>query len=77
MDIYPSLEDWVEIFYNSIPSFVRTAEADESVDDSKSKAAVFATRYKEMLDNMMFGLINDGFGAWKDKFTCVELCSLR
>lgn len=76
-ETYPSLEDWVEIFYNSIPSFVRTAEADESVDDSKSKAVVFATRYKEMLDSIMFGLEKDGFEVWKDKLTCLELCNLR
>lgn len=76
-DTYPSLEDWVQIFYNSIPSFVQTAETDKTVDDSKGKAAVFAARYKEMLDHLMHGLKKDGFEAWKDRFTCLELCNLR
>ncbi|KAG0575436.1 hypothetical protein KC19_5G003900 [Ceratodon purpureus] len=44
---------WIELFRKSIPSFRKQAELDSTVIDAPVKAAKFALRYGEILDDML------------------------
>lgn len=44
---------WIELFRKSIPSFRKQAELDSTVTDAPAKAAKFALRYGEILDDML------------------------
>ena len=74
---YPSLEDWVQIFYASITSFQRTAESDATNADSEARAANFAQSYRCTLDQLMAEVKRDPLASWEDKISCLELCRLR
>ena len=67
---FPSLEDWLKIFYDSIRSFQRTAAADTSVPDPATKASAFAENYKAKLDALA---ADPDIGA----INCLNLCRLR
>ena len=68
--IFPSLEDWMKIFYDSIASFSRTAAADSAVEDAAAKAEDFAAAYRKMLDDL-----NENPSG--SEISCLELCRLR
>jgi len=44
---------WIELFRKSIPSFRKQAELDPTVKDAPVKAAKFALRYGEILDDIL------------------------
>lgn len=66
---FPSLEDWLKIFYDSIASFQRTAAADSSVADP-AKAPAFAELYRAKLDKL-------AANPDTSSINCLELCRLR
>ncbi|KAG7669223.1 hypothetical protein Ndes2526B_g05521 [Nannochloris sp. 'desiccata'] len=65
LSAYPSSEDWLKIFHDSIESFGKTASKDTSVKNADKKAAAFAAMYREKLD------------ALSSTINCLELCRLR
>ncbi|PWA60907.1 hypothetical protein CTI12_AA373690 [Artemisia annua] len=42
---------WINLFANSIPSFKKRAESDDTVSDAPAKAEKFAQRYAEILED--------------------------
>ena len=73
--MYPSLEDWLAIFYNSIPSFAKIAAADPTLpsSDRAAGAAAFSATYRAVLDALVAELENGG----QPTLNCLELCRLR
>ncbi|XP_052192234.1 damage-control phosphatase At2g17340-like isoform X2 [Diospyros lotus] len=63
---------WIDLFLNSIPSFRKRAESDETVPDSHIKAEKFAQRYTEILEDLKKD--PESHGGPPD---CVLLCRLR
>ena len=52
----PSLEDWTQIFYDSIPYFTKMASMDPNIEDENErlrKSETFQKTYTRMLDDMM------------------------
>ncbi|GAA0138837.1 kinase [Lithospermum erythrorhizon] len=43
---------WIQVFSNSIPSFRKRAEEDDSVSDAPSRAEKFAQRYSDILEDL-------------------------
>lgn len=68
----PTELTWIDLFYNSIPSFKKRAESDTSVPDSASRAEKFAERYAEILED--FKNDPESHGGPPD---CILLCRLR
>ncbi|KAL9258797.1 Damage-control phosphatase-like protein [Drosera capensis] len=68
----PNEISWIELFGNSIPSFKKRAESDETVTDAKSKAEKFAQRYGEILEDLKKD--PESHGGPPD---CILLCRLR
>ncbi|CAK9220477.1 unnamed protein product [Sphagnum troendelagicum] len=63
---------WLELFRKSIPSFRKQAELDDTVTDAPVKAAKFAFRYGEILDDIQSN--PEKHGGPPD---CILLCRLR
>ncbi|GAB4838679.1 hypothetical protein Ancab_028224 [Ancistrocladus abbreviatus] len=63
---------WIDLFYNSITSFKKRAESDETVPDAKVKAEKFAQRYGEILKDLKKD--PESHGGPPD---CILLCRLR
>jgi len=76
---FPSLEDWVKIFYDSINSFVKVAGADPSLQPAERAAcaAKFATSYRSALDTLMNEVPSFSVKEKDAKVNCLELCRLR
>jgi len=65
LSAFPSSEDWLKIFHNSIESFGKTASKDNSVENADEKASAFAAIYREKLDGL------------SSTVNCLELCTMR
>ncbi|MCO5613400.1 hypothetical protein L7F22_067676 [Adiantum nelumboides] len=63
---------WIELFRKSIPSLKKQAEADDTVPDASSRAAKFAQRYSDILDELQANPENHGGPP-----DCILLCRLR
>ncbi|XP_031118820.1 damage-control phosphatase At2g17340-like [Ipomoea triloba] len=63
---------WIDLFLNSIPSFRKRAESDDSVTDAPSRADKFAQRYAEILEDLKRD--PESHGGPPD---CILLCRLR
>ncbi|XP_022749096.1 uncharacterized protein At2g17340-like isoform X1 [Durio zibethinus] len=63
---------WIDLFRNSIPSFKKRAESDNTVADAPAKAQKFAQRYAEILDDLKKD--PESHGGPPD---CILLCRLR
>lgn len=68
----PTEISWIDLFANSIPSFKKRAEDDDTVSDSKEKAEKFAQRYADILEDLKKD--PESHGGPPD---CVLLCRLR
>uniref|UniRef100_A0A2P2J7E7 Pantothenate kinase n=1 Tax=Rhizophora mucronata TaxID=61149 RepID=A0A2P2J7E7_RHIMU len=68
----PTELQWIHLFRNSIPSFKKRAESDNTVDDAPARAEKFAQRYAEMLED--FKKDPESHGGPPD---CTLLCRLR
>ncbi|PWA36902.1 hypothetical protein CTI12_AA567920 [Artemisia annua] len=63
---------WINLFANSIPSFKKRAESDDTVSDAPAKAEKFAQRYAEILEDLKKD--PESHGGPPD---CVFLCRIR
>lgn len=63
---------WIHVFRKSIDSLRKQAETDETVPDAPAKAAKFAQRYGEILDDLQAD--PESHGGPPD---CILLCRLR
>ncbi|KAF5760384.1 putative at2g17340, three-helix bundle domain, AF1104-like superfamily protein [Helianthus annuus] len=63
---------WINLFQNSIPSFKKRAESDDTVPDAPAKAEKFAQRYGEILED--FKKDPESHGGPPD---CILLCRIR
>lgn len=63
---------WIDVFLNSIPSFRKRAENDDTVPDPASRAEIFAQRYGQILED--FKKDPESHGGPPD---CILLCQLR
>ncbi|KVH88584.1 protein of unknown function DUF89 [Cynara cardunculus var. scolymus] len=63
---------WINLFANSIPSFKKRAESDDTVADASAKAEKFAQRYSEILED--FKKDPESHGGPPD---CILLCRIR
>ncbi|KAI8553861.1 hypothetical protein RHMOL_Rhmol05G0048500 [Rhododendron molle] len=68
----PTELSWIDLFLNSVPSFRKRAESDETVPDAHIKAEKFAQRYTELLED--FKKDPESHGGPPD---CILLCRLR
>ncbi|CAN1156555.1 Damage-control phosphatase At2g17340 [Linum perenne] len=68
----PTELQWIDLFLNSIPSFKKRAEADDSVSDAPARAEKFAQRYAEILED--FKKDSESHAGPPD---CILLCRLR
>lgn len=48
----PTEISWIDVFANSIPSFKKRAESDETVQDAEVRAEKFAQRYGAILEDL-------------------------
>ena len=69
----PSLEEWMQIFYNSIEYFAGMARKDDQVENPEERAEVFASRYREKLDTLMKREYEDV----RSQLNCLNLCRMR
>jgi hypothetical protein len=65
LSAFPSSDDWLRIFHDSIESFGKTASKDTNVEDADKKAAAFADIYRKKLDGLSSAI------------NCLKLCTLR
>lgn len=68
----PTEISWINLFLNSIPSFRKRAESDDTVPDAAARAEKFALRYAEILED--FKKDPESHGGPPD---CVILCRIR
>uniref|UniRef100_A0A3Q7IIH8 Damage-control phosphatase ARMT1-like metal-binding domain-containing protein n=1 Tax=Solanum lycopersicum TaxID=4081 RepID=A0A3Q7IIH8_SOLLC len=68
----PTELSWIDLFMNSIPSFRKRAESDDSVPDAPIRAEKFAQRYSAILEDMKKD--PESHGGPPD---CILLCRLR
>lgn len=68
----PTELTWIDLFLNSIPSFRRRAESDDTVPDAPARAEKFAQRYAEILEDLKKD--PESHGGPPD---CILLCQLR
>ncbi|CDP14484.1 unnamed protein product [Coffea canephora] len=68
----PTELSWIDLFLNSISSFRRRAESDDTVLDAPARAEKFAQRYAEILEDLKKD--PESHGGPPD---CVLLCQLR
>lgn len=68
----PTEISWIGLFANSIPSFKKRAESDETVPDAGVRAEKFAQRYGEILED--FKKDPESHGGPPD---CILLCRIR
>ncbi|KAL8154482.1 damage-control phosphatase At2g17340-like [Apium graveolens] len=47
----PTELSWIHVFLNSVPSFKKRAETDDTVTDAPARAQTFALRYTEILED--------------------------
>jgi hypothetical protein len=75
--VFPSLEDWLEIFYSSIAGFQRIAAADPAVAAAAQRAEEFAAAYRADLDRVAAASGCAAPAAARLEVGCLELCRLR
>ncbi|XP_068648040.1 damage-control phosphatase At2g17340-like [Aristolochia californica] len=63
---------WIDLFLNSVPSFKKRAESDDTVADAPTKAEKFAQRYTTILEDLKKD--PQSHGGPPD---CILLCRLR
>ncbi|KAM1270415.1 hypothetical protein ACFX13_032322 [Malus domestica] len=63
---------WIDLFYNSTPSFKKRAESGASVPDAPARPEKFAQRYTEILEDLKKDL--ESHSGPPD---CILLCRLR
>ncbi|XP_050132883.1 damage-control phosphatase At2g17340-like [Malus sylvestris] len=68
----PTKLSWIDLFYNSTPSFKKRAESDASIPDAPARAEKFAQRYTEILEDLKKD--PESHGSPPD---CILLCRLR
>ncbi|KAL8536257.1 hypothetical protein ACS0TY_011768 [Phlomoides rotata] len=68
----PTELSWINLFANSIPSFRKRAESDDTVPDAPARAEKFAQRYAEILEDLKKD--PESHGGPPD---CILLCQLR
>ncbi|XP_016565637.2 damage-control phosphatase At2g17340 isoform X2 [Capsicum annuum] len=68
----PTELSWIYLFMNSIPSFRKRAESDDTVPDAPLRAEKFAQRYAEILEDIEKD--PESHGGPPD---CILLCRLR
>ncbi|XP_016484912.1 damage-control phosphatase At2g17340 [Nicotiana tabacum] len=68
----PTEISWIDLFFNSIPSFRKRAESDDTVPDAPLRAEKFAQRYAEILEDLKKD--PESHGGPPD---CILLCRLR
>lgn len=68
----PTELSWINLFLNSVPSFRKRAENDDSVADAPARAEKFAQRYTEILED--FKKDPESHGGPPD---CILLCRIR
>ncbi|CAN4118031.1 unnamed protein product [Withania somnifera] len=68
----PAELSWIDLFMNSIPSFRKRAESDDTVPDAPLRAQKFAQRYTEILEDIKKD--PESHGGPPD---CILLCRLR
>ncbi|KAL0365766.1 UNVERIFIED_CONTAM: Damage-control phosphatase [Sesamum angustifolium] len=68
----PTELSWINLFANSIPSFRKRAESDDTVPDAPARAEKFAQRYAEILEDLKRD--PESHGGPPD---CILLCQLR
>ncbi|KAL2464491.1 Uncharacterized protein Fot_52447 [Forsythia ovata] len=68
----PNELSWINLFLNSIPSFRKRAECDDTVPDAPARAEKFAQRYQEILED--FKKDPESHGGPPD---CILLCQVR
>ncbi|KAL8160637.1 hypothetical protein V2J09_002174 [Rumex salicifolius] len=66
---------WIDLFANSIPSFKKRAEDDDTVSNSKEKAEKFAQRYADILEDLKKD--PESHGGPPDCIVIHLLCRLR
>lgn len=72
---FPSLEDWIQVFKASIPSFRRACESDPSVPDAVSATKSFCQSYTAALDQLELETIKiDNPSTFP---TVIDLCQMR
>ncbi|KAL3843307.1 hypothetical protein ACJIZ3_000710 [Penstemon smallii] len=68
----PTELSWINLFSNSIHSFRKRAESDDTVPDAPARAEKFAQRYAEILEDLKRD--PESHGGPPD---CIHLCQLR
>ncbi|KAK3040783.1 hypothetical protein RJ639_029127 [Escallonia herrerae] len=68
----PTELSWIDLFLNSVPSFQKRAESDDTVADAPTRAEKFAQRYTEILED--FKKDPESHGGPPD---CILLCRIR
>ncbi|KAK3013151.1 hypothetical protein RJ639_008574 [Escallonia herrerae] len=68
----PTELSWIDLFLNSVPSFRKRAESDDTVADAPTRAEKFAQRYTEILED--FKKDPESHGGPPD---CILLCRIR
>ncbi|GJS95263.1 damage-control phosphatase-like protein isoform X2 [Tanacetum coccineum] len=68
----PTELQWINLLANSIPSFKKRAESDDTVSDAPAKAEKFAQRFAEILED--FKKDPESHGGPPD---CIHLCRIR
>ncbi|KAI5679585.1 hypothetical protein M9H77_00812 [Catharanthus roseus] len=68
----PTELSWIDLFLNSIPSFQKRAESDDTIPDAPLRAEKFARRYAEILED--FKRDPESHGGPPD---CILLCQIR
>ncbi|KAK2987173.1 hypothetical protein RJ640_030765 [Escallonia rubra] len=68
----PTELSWIDLFLNSVSSFQKRAESDDTVADAPTRAEKFALRYTEILED--FKKDPESHGGPPD---CILLCRIR
>ncbi|CAI9765788.1 unnamed protein product [Fraxinus pennsylvanica] len=68
----PTELSWINIFLNSVPSFKKRAESDDTVPNAPARAEKFAQRYVEILEDLKKD--PESHGGPPD---CILLCQIR
>ncbi|XP_022853874.1 uncharacterized protein At2g17340-like [Olea europaea var. sylvestris] len=68
----PTELSWINLFLNSVTSFKKRAESDDTVPDAPARAEKFAQRYEEILEDLKKD--PESHGGPPD---CILLCQIR
>lgn len=77
LENFPTLEDWMKIFYDSIKTFQKIASSDPKIRNAVQASERFAEKYRKKLDGVYQQVLDKEDNPNNELVNCLLLCKMR